>query len=235
MTVIAIPIGRTGKGSVALLEPYVQSVIDAGGIPLLIAAMPGADQHVDAYLAGADALMLTGGGDIDPARYGQPTLTSLQEVDEARDAFELAALDWSLRKSRRVLGICRGAQLMGVHAGGSLIQDLPTKGHFEHKAVTVDADYTAQRHDIVVEEDSIVARMLGDLRVVNSEHHQALDVPGDGMRPVAWSRDGVIEAIERDLWVGVQWHPEYMTAGQPQHLNVFRWLVHGENGIEVFQ
>jgi putative glutamine amidotransferase len=235
MTVIAIPIGRTGKGSVTLLEPYVQSVIDAGGMPMLVAAMPGADQHMDKYLDGAEALLLTGGGDIDPAQYGQPVLTSLQEVDEARDAFELAALDWSLRNNRPVLGICRGAQLMGVHAGGILVQDLPANGHFEHKALNVDADYAAQRHGIVVEEDSLVARMLGDRGVVNSEHHQALDVPGDGMRPVAWSLDGVIEAVERDLWMGVQWHPEYMTAGQPQHLNFFRWLVHGEDGIEVFQ
>jgi putative glutamine amidotransferase len=235
MSVIAIPIGRTGKGTVALLEPYVQAVIDAGGIPQLIAALPGTDAHVDAYLAHADAVLLTGGGDINPRRYAQSITTSLQAVDDARDAFELAALDWSLRNDKRVLGICRGAQLMGVHTGGSLIQDLPTQGHLNHKATAIDAGYTEQRHDIAVEEGSLVARMLGNARGVNSEHHQAIGTLGDGLRAVAWSSDGVIEAVERDLWVGVQWHPEYMTNERAEHLNVFRWLVHGEEGIEVYE
>lgn len=231
---IAILIGRTGKGTVALLEPYVQAVIDAGGIPYLIAAIPGADVHVDAYLAHADAILLTGGSDVDPSRYASSPTASLQEVDSARDAFEIAALDWSLRKQKRVVGICRGAQLMGVHSGGKLIQDLPAAGYFTHQASAVDAGYTEQRHDIVVEQDSLIARMLGKVRVVNSEHHQAIAPPNEALRPVAWSSDGVIEAVERDLWVGVQWHPEYMTSEKPEHLNVFRWLVHGEKGIEVY-
>jgi putative glutamine amidotransferase len=231
---IAILIGRTGKGTVALLEPYVQAVIDAGGIPYLIAAIPGADAHVDAYLAHADAVLLTGGSDVDPSRYASAPTASLQEVDSARDAFEIAALDWSLRKQKRVVGICRGAQIMGVHSGGKLIQDLPAAGYFTHRASAVDAGYTEQRHDIVVEQDSLIARMLGKVRVVNSEHHQAIAPPNEALRPVAWSIDGVIEAVERDLWVGVQWHPEYMTSEKPEHLNVFRWLVHGEKGIEVY-
>jgi len=234
MSVIAIPIGRTGKGTVALLELYVQAVIDAGGIPYLVAAIPGADAHIDAYLSHADAVLLSGGGDVDPSRYASSPTSSLEAVDNARDAFELAALDWSLRKQKRVLGICRGAQLMGVNLGGKLIQDLPADGYFIHKAGAIDAGYTQQRHDIVVEENSLVARMLGSVRVVNSEHHQAIAILGGALRPVAWSSDGVIEAVERDLWVGVQWHPEHMTSEKPEHLNVFRWLVHGEKGIEVY-
>jgi putative glutamine amidotransferase len=230
---IAVIAGRTGKGTVNLLEPYVQSVIDAGGIPVIIPAMPGEARNIDDYLGDVQGLLLTGGGDIDPHHYSAETTTSLQSVDRARDDFELAALDWSLRTNKRVLGICRGAQMMAVHSGGSLIQDLPTQGHFNHMTNTVDFGYAQHMHEIVVEEDSLVAEILGSERRVNSEHHQAILNLPDAFRKVAWSEDGVTEAIELDDWVGVQWHPEYMANTQNEHLNFFRWLVHGRNGIKV--
>lgn len=233
MNRIAIIVGRTGKGTVLLLEPYVQSVIDAGGIPVMIPAMPGEAQNIDDYLGDVDGILLTGGGDIDPHHYSSEATTSLQSVDRDRDNFELAALDWSLRTKKRVLGICRGAQMMAVHSGGSLIQDLPTEGHFNHMTSTVDFGYVQHMHEIVVEEDSLVAEILGTERIVNSEHHQAIRHLPDVFQKVAWSEDGMLEAIERDTWVGVQWHPEYMANNQSEHLNFFRWLVHGRNGIQV--
>ena len=97
---IAVIAGRTGKGTVNLLEPYVQSVIDAGGIPVVIPAMPGEARNIDDDLGDVQGLLLTGGGDIDPHHYSAKATTSLHSVDRGRDDFELAALDWSLRTKK---------------------------------------------------------------------------------------------------------------------------------------
>lgn len=235
MGVIAIPAGRCGKGHVEILEPYVDAIVAAGGLPVLVPAIEGVPSRLDPLWSVVEGIMITGGGDIHPQCYGQSAQHSLGAVDEDRDALELAMLDWSLSSGVRVLGICRGAQIMGVHAGCALIQDLPSEGLHGHKDPRVDAGYTAKRHAIDVDEDSRTARLLGDIREVNSEHHQAIRACTGGLRPVAWSTDGVIEAVERDAWLGVQWHPEYMTTEGPQHLDFFRWLVHGDEGIEALR
>jgi len=233
MGVIAIPAGRSGKGHVEVLEPYLESIVAVGGLPVLIPALEKVPSRLDPLWSAVEGIMITGGGDIHPQRYGQVPHHSLAAVDMDRDALELRMLDWSLTSGVRVLGICRGAQMMGVHAGCELVQDLPSEGHHGHQDPRIDASYTAQRHSLDVEEDSRTARLLGDIREVNSEHHQAIRACSGGLRPVAWSTDGVIEAVERDAWLGVQWHPEYMATEAPQHLDFFRWLVHGDQEIEA--
>ncbi len=210
---------------------YVDSVIGAGGLPLILPTMaPDAAREV---LDGLDGLLLTGGGDVSPARYHQDPAPEVYDVDPARDEWELALVAAAAGRRPRdwagcelpILGVCRGAQLLNVAAGGSLVQ------HLDHSAGhrLRDRDREAV-HDVEVDPSSRLAGILGRDQAcvgVNSVHHQAVDEVGEGFRPVAWATDGVIEAIERTDGapiVAVQWHPESLTAMEP-HARLFLWLT----------
>ena len=152
-------------------------------------------------------LLLPGGGDIDPARFGQPDMGS-RDIDPALDDVQLAARDRCARSGRPVLGICRGHQVLNVYFGGDLIQDLPTAGaHMAH-------DHADSVHPIAVRPGSLLHRLLGASPAVNSSHHQGLGRLGEGLAVSAQAPDGVIEAIEhRTLPIlGVQFHPERMAS-----------------------
>ncbi len=170
------------------------------------------DAGADA-LDSLDGLLLTGGGDLDPACYGGAPHPALREVDVARDRLELAAAREALRRGMPVLGICRGAQVLGVALGGRLVQDIPTEVAGAERHAPRGRGEVA-RHWVQIAPDSLLARILGARRVrVNSAHHQANGEPGPGVKVVARSPDGVVEAIEAEgggFAVGVQWHPERM-------------------------
>lgn len=144
-------------------------------------------------------LLLPGGGDLEPWRYGQPN-TASRELEPERDAAELLLLERFTAAGKPVLGICRGLQTINVFFGGTLIQDLPG-----HSAV----DGADRRHGVRTA-DSFLRRICGEEAVVNSAHHQAVDRLGQGLEAVQWAPDGVVEAAEHrtlPVW-GVQWHPE---------------------------
>jgi putative glutamine amidotransferase len=231
MTVVGIVAGQA-EGCITLLRAYVDGVLAAGGTPVVLptAFGPG-DERLDEALRPVEALLLTGGGDIAPERYGARPTTTLDHVDPVRDDMELRALAWAEQSGVRVLGICRGAQLMAVAHGGSLIQDLPAAGFSAHVDVRHDRGYATLRHVIKAESDSLTGAVLGDLDEVNTHHHQAVHSPGDGLTATAWSADGVIEAIEGPGLLGVQWHPETLFVTDPRHLRPFQWLVDGEQGL----
>jgi putative glutamine amidotransferase len=202
---------------------YVRSVIDAGGVPLILPVLDPGD--VDAAMEGLDGLLLSGGGDIDPTRYGQLPSEHVDGVDHARDAWELALIDAAVARDVPILGICRGAQLLNVARGGSLVQHLPDVTDQSHRERERFAD---EIHLVELFTDSRVAQAMGRIETrVNTLHHQAVDEVGAGLRIVGYGDDGVVEAIEAvdgSRALGVQWHPELLPhlPGNPE---LFAWLV----------
>lgn len=202
---------------------YVTSVVHAGGLPVLL---PLADDSeagrdvFDALLSLVDGVVLTGGGDIEPAAYGAATHEATKYTDAARDAYDALVMQQVVERGIPTLGICRGLQLTNVVFGGTLAQHLD--GH--------EADHLAfdTAHTVHVEPGTRLASLLGHGDIeVNSLHHQAVDRLGDGVRAVATSADGVVEAIEldgADHFLAVQWHPELLRH-RPEQLGLFRDLV----------
>ncbi len=178
-------------------------------------------------LDGLDGLLLSGGGDIAPDLYNQPPHPKLGRVERVRDEFELALVPLALAQGIPILGICRGAQVLGVALGGDLIQDIPSQvqSALEHQA---DGKVPA-RHILQIAENSLLANITGrKAMLVNSYHHQSNSSLDSGLRPVAWSQDGVIEAIElpgQDFVLGVQWHPERMWRHTPRQAKLFQAFV----------
>jgi putative glutamine amidotransferase len=194
------------------MPDYVESVRLAGGDPweVVYAADP-----VDAVVSGCGGLLLTGGADLDPGRYGEARHSTVTDVDAARDEYEIALTRAALAADLPVLAICRGLQVMNVAAGGSLIQDIPSQvGKAVPHQLANPKDAIA--HDVRVVSGSRLAELMGAAVVggrlpVNSRHHQATRRVAGGFLVTAEAPDGVVEALERPqsrFCVGVQWHPE---------------------------
>ncbi|GIH13662.1 gamma-glutamyl-gamma-aminobutyrate hydrolase family protein [Rugosimonospora africana] len=187
---------------------YVRQVTAAGAQAVLLpyVAGQGPDDLGADLLGRLDGLLLAGGADVDPRRYGAPAHPSTVSRPD-RDAGELALLDAALRADLPVLGVCRGMQLLTVAAGGSLHQHLPEDcGHERHQP----APGRYGEHPVTVTEGSRLHAILGPAPRVNSYHHQAVADPGT-LAVTARADDGVIEALEdpaRRFVLGVQWHPE---------------------------
>ncbi len=197
---------------------YVRAVQQGGGVPVLLPPHLG-EEALAALWERIDGLLLTGGGDVDPARFGQERHPTVYDVAPLRDDLELTVTRRALEEDRPVLAICRGIQVLNVALGGTLVQDLPSErpGPIVHSQ-------TAPRHEPthavkVLGEGSRLGEVLGALEVqVNSMHHQAIDRLGGGLREVAWAPDGVIEGVEMPgpgFVLGVQWHPEELVGHDP--------------------
>jgi putative glutamine amidotransferase len=206
--------GRVGnwEGAYALPEPYVAALRAAGARTALLP--PCQPAGAEELLARFDALLLAGGGDIEPDRYGAADHPAQYGLDPDRDELELELARAAVRLGLPTLGICRGVQLLNVAFGGTLIQHLEGgDGRVRHRD---DAEQVL--HPLDVDPDSRLAEALGGVEATGlSHHHQALDRIGEGFRPVAWAPDGLVEGIERDQgWtVGVLWHPESTAAADP--------------------
>ncbi len=201
---------------------YAQAVWAEGGLPLL-AAVVDADAAPE-LLQRADALLLTGGVDVDPARFDQPPHPDLGVVDPERDAFEIALHRGARAAGKPILGICRGIQLINVAEGGSLHQHVYALGRgVQHTQVERSG---LPHHRVALAEGSAVRAAFGVAApFVNSYHHQGLDRLGAGLRAVAHAEDGLVEGIEAEAggWLlGVQWHPEMSYATQPDQRAPFR-------------
>lgn len=202
---------------------YVRSVVDAGGLPVLL---PLGDESVagnevfDELLDLVDGVVLTGGGDVEPGAYGADPHEATKHTDPSRDAYDTRLLRTVVDRAVPTLGICRGLQVANVAFGGTLGQDLD-----DHEADHLASD-TAHLVEVVA--GSRLAGLVGHGEfAVNSLHHQGVDHLGDGVRAVATSGDGVVEAIELDgcdHFLAVQWHPELLRH-RPEHLALFRDLV----------
>lgn len=206
------PDGDTSR--VRLTAAYVTALESAGLIPLIVPPLSTPDAAA-AVLDSVAGLVLTGGGDIDPALYGEKRHEKVHSINAARDATEAALIEEAKRRGTPVLAICRGIQMLNVALGGTLVQDIPSEwetkiSHDEESA------RTSRTHEVSVEPDSLIANAIAaEHLTVNSFHHQAVKRVADGMRVTARSPDGIIEGLEstdKNWWVmAVQWHPEEMT------------------------
>jgi putative glutamine amidotransferase len=224
--IIAVVIGREPAHRYSVHRGYVDAIAAAGALPVVLAAVDGdvdgGHARIIDVIEQADGLLLTGGGDVDPRRYDTQVEPEVYDLDPGRDALEVAAFHAARAAGVRVLGICRGIQIMAVASGGALHQHLPRAG-FEHHWEE-DLQYQPV-HEVIADPDSLALRALGGTAKVNSIHHQAVRDPGTGLRASAWSDDGVIEAVEGDEALGVQWHPERLFDTDARHLAPFHWLV----------
>lgn len=214
--VIGIPLDAEDGGGYskmpwyALRKNYVESVVAAGGLPLLLPHEP---SLVDEYLDRIDGLLVPGGAfDIDPAMFGAKTRHDTVVLKEGRTAFEVAITRGALARDLPVLGICGGQQLLHVVLGGTLIQHIPDEidSPLAHEQPN---PRTEAGHAVRVAPGSLLHRITGALEFpVNSAHHQAAKASGPDVVISAIATDGVIEAIEHPAYrfcLGVQWHPEY--------------------------
>lgn len=196
---------------------YVDGIVAAGGIPVLLP--PVSDAH-DRLVSAVDGLVLVGGADIEPVRYGQEQHATTYTRPN-RDAFEFGLLKSALAARKPVLGVCRGLQVLSVALGGTLAQHLPdTLDSADHQP----APATFGTTTVTLAEGSRAASILGAETKVPCYHHQAIDKLGDGLVPVGWAADGTIEAAElpgADFVLGVQWHPEQ----NPDDIRLFEALV----------
>jgi putative glutamine amidotransferase len=204
---MAVPVGITNCGETKIL-PYESALRAAGLEPVRLS--PGVSQSLD----GLYGLVLTGGRDVNPHRYGQMRVPETQDPDDARDSMEMCLVGEALALDLPVFAICRGMQLLNVHLHGTLHQHLDSGSLSIHRQPFPDDPPGRHRavHDVNVTPDTILARLLREQRIpVNSRHHQAIDQLGSGVVASAVSDDGVTEGIEypaRRFVVGVQWHPE---------------------------
>ena len=200
---------------------YYQSVVAAGGVPVVIP--PVADKHVIVNtLEHIDALILSGGGDINPLWAGEEPSPKLHGINQERDLPELLIARLAYNRQIPMLGICRGIQTLATAFGGKVAQDISDVATIKHSQ---DTDRSEPTHSVIIDEDSSLFDIYKSTKVmVNSFHHQAVAEAGDKFRVIAKSPDGIIEAMESSEFksiLGVQWHPECLEEGLP----LFQWLV----------
>ena len=202
-------------------QALLESVRVVGGEPLtVLPSAPGGEVDPDAVgrrLGFADGVLLPGGGDLSPNRYGSGTAhDEVYDVDDEQDAFDLAVATWALREGVPLLAVCRGLQVVNVASGGSLDQHMEVP----HRHV---------RHDVVVQDGSLLAGTIGTRAEVSCYHHQRIARLGEGLHPVASCTEGGVEAVEADgargFFLGVQWHPEDTAAEDRRQSAVFAALV----------
>jgi len=212
---IAVTLGRDlpdRPGSYRLADGYTKALLAAGSIPIALA--PGLDAaSVRSVLADVDGVLLPGGVDPHPSRFGEEVHPSTT-IDEELDALEYEVVAAALERDLPILGICRGGQIVNIALGGDIIQHLEPGPvpHKQHEPLDIET------HELRLEPDSILARLYAThLMHVNSWHHQAIGRVADGLRVVGRSEDGVVEAVEssdpRKWIVGVQYHPEQLRSG----------------------
>lgn len=196
---------------------YSTGVAAAGGVPFLIPMV----SPPQAFADHLDGVLLTGGEDVDPRRYGATPGPYQTALDPVRDEFEVQLVKAALERKLPLLAICRGTQVLNVAMGGTLVQHLAPDSGEGHSFFGYPRPY--RTHPVRIEADSNLARILGPELNVNSYHHQAVASVGSGLRVVARAPDGVIEGIETDDGgvLGVQWHPEMFTDVDP----LFGWLI----------
>lgn len=218
-----------GPAGAEMAEGYYKSIVEAGGVPLLIP--PVDDEKVlQGLLERIDALMLSGGADLNPLWMGEDPVPALSGINPARDRGELLLTQLAFDRNLPILGICRGIQVMTVALGGTVVQDIatayPDANILKHSQ---NAPRSEATHFVETEPGSVICDLLGERFAVNSFHHQAVGDAGPRLRVTARSRDGIIEAVEsceKKPVMGVQWHPEcFVTAGDDAMMPIFRHLV----------
>jgi putative glutamine amidotransferase len=196
------------------LEDYRQSILHVGGSPQILDP----SLSIAQALSGIDGLLLTGGDDVAPARYGETAHATVVAAEEGRDDFEIGLIGAARAAGVPIFAICRGVQVLNVACGGTLVQDIPSQiaGALAHSLPVPPHEPYSLAHEVWIEKDSLLSKLLrerlaDDTCEVNSRHHQAVRAVAGGFTVSATAPDGVIEAIEDPAMrfcLGVQWHPE---------------------------
>ncbi len=223
----SITVGQTPERAY-VNSAYLHAVQQAGGVPVLLPPQL-SKASLERLVRGLDALLLTGGGDVDPATFGEEPHPTLYEVAPARDALETQVTLIALERKTPLLAICRGIQVLNVALGGSLHQDVATEPgtQIQHSQKEAREQTT---HKVTATPRSRLGRVLGaeDLEV-NSFHHQVIKSLGRGLVPVAWAPDQLVEGVELDddsqFVLGVQWHPEHLVGNSEPARRLFSALV----------
>ena len=210
-------------GAVAMPGTYIDALHAAGGREAVL--VPGLiDRHEANWILDRfDGLLLMGGGDVAPSLYGQDPVPEVYGVSTERDGFEAELVRAAIEREIPTLAICRGVQIMNVALGGTLDQHIEPRAKVEHGFFDEWAS-----HSVNLKAGSLVASTMANERIEgSSHHHQALDRLGEGLTPVGWADDGILEAVEmHGSWVvGVQWHPEMTALQDPAQQSLFVELV----------
>jgi putative glutamine amidotransferase len=217
--------GTDGCGRVSsafLPEKYFAPLLAAGAIPVLLPPQPALSGVAEQLIGTLDGLLVPGGWDVDPARYGQEAHPETDSPRPARDEWEQALILEAIRQDVPLLTICRGEQLLNVTLGGTLHQHLPD---IVGEGVYQLGGHQFNKIEVEIKAHSLLNNLLGeDSAIVPVSHHQAVDRLGDGLVAAAWSEDQIVEAIEHPgqrFCLGVQWHPEQL----PEEEALFRGFV----------
>ncbi|MGX7329037.1 gamma-glutamyl-gamma-aminobutyrate hydrolase family protein [Enterococcus bulliens] len=209
------------------------SITKAGGLPAIL-PIPDKDvreENIREYLTCFDGFYFVGGADIDPQFYGEDPEWGCGNFDTEKDRFEIELCRVAYHNDKAILGNCRGFQLINVALGGSLYQDIKTKHpefYIKHENYNATTPAHKPSHYVEVEADSRLANLIGTKVFVNSRHHQAVHEIAQGLRVVAQSPDGLVEAVESkgdDQILAVQWHPENLWPENPQMLDIYRDFI----------
>lgn len=210
-------------------QHYSDAIIAAGGVPVIIPFMP--ENELRTLYEKLDGILFAGGNDIDPALYGETQAPQTKDVSKKRDQIESTLMTWTLGDDKPLFAICRGFQFFNVALGGTLHQeitiDLPHAS--DHLLTLHNEDYGVIAHTLKLDPTSRFASIINGLSIgANSRHHQAVNHVAQELRAVAWSEDGVIEALEhpaKKFALGVQCHPESLYKDDPKWQAVFQAFV----------
>jgi putative glutamine amidotransferase len=206
---------------------YSRAIADCGGASVLIPVVPD-KAPISTVIERIDGLLLSGGPDVNPARYGDLPGDKLGEIDEDQDRMEMLATALAFEQDLPILAICRGIQLLNVARGGTLYQDISSEvpGSINHVQQAAKAVNT---HRVAIGEKTRLRRIMGEDEIwVNGRHHQALRDPAPGLTVSGRAPDGIIEAVEaadRPFVIGVQWHPEGTFGSDPYSKKLFAAFV----------
>ncbi|MBQ4051673.1 MAG: gamma-glutamyl-gamma-aminobutyrate hydrolase family protein [Oscillospiraceae bacterium] len=192
---------KGGSRTLHCPHTYGAAIAAAGGVPIMTM-----EYSAEELSELCDGLLLSGGEDVDPSRYGEEILNDSVTPDPLRDAYEFELTKAFLEKGKPILAICRGFQVLNVVLGGDLWQDIPTQMGYVHFDSRL-------RHPCFAEEGSVLHSIFGREFRVNSTHHQAVRRPGEGLKVTGRSIEGIIEAYEHETLpiIGTQFHPERLT------------------------
>ena len=223
--------GNFGERGCELAEGYFRSILEAGGVPLVIPPYDDTESLL-CTLDRIDGLLLSGGGDLNPLCLGEEPSPALHSINPRRDVPELLITRLAFNRQLPILGICRGIQVLAAALDGRLHQDI-AEGMPDAKLIKHSQDLPREyaSHSVKLEQDSLIFRIFGNAETlaVNSFHHQAVAEAGPHLRISATASDGVIEAVESSEHkpiLGVQWHPEcFVLRGDDAQMPVFKWIV----------
>lgn len=219
----------------ALATDYVEAVLKAGAIPVMIPVLSDLSAAKE-MLSHLDGILFSGGGDISPLSYGESTMEQVGTISPERDLQEIALMHTALAiPNFPILCICRGAQLLNVALGGTLIQDIDTGKYGQH--LLVSQRMSVLTHKIAKEPNMLIEQLMGDEKWVNSYHHQCIGQLGKGVKLSAHDEHEIPECIElpgrAGFTLGVQWHPEALFPISEGHANIFTEFVRNAEKYQI--